>query len=322
MIVTVTPNPAVDRTVSVRGFSIGTTNRAVAERIDIGGKGINVARHLAGLGCDVVATGFLDAGDGHRVLQMLAVQGIQTDFVRVAGNTRMCLKILDPANGQETEINESGPLLAPEAVPALFETLRALAPRCAVMVFSGSLPPGAPADLYARAIEVAAAAGARTILDAAGDALRYGIAAKPDLVKPNRAEAEELLGVPLGNDAELLAGAKRLVEYGAGTAVISLGPDGAVCASGAGVWRARAPRITARNTVGAGDAMVAALACAVMRSLTTPEALRLATALGSATAASHEPVPAKGCLDALLGEVIVEALAPGETPDVVVRSGC
>lgn len=322
MIVTVTPNPAVDRTVSVRGFTVGTTNRAVAERIDIGGKGINVARHLARLGCDVVATGFLDAGDFHRVLQTLAVQGIQTDFVRVAGNTRMCLKILDSATEQETEINESGPPLAPEAVPALLETLRALASRCAVMVFSGSLPPGAPANLYARAIELAAAAGARTILDAAGDALRYGIAAKPDLVKPNRAEAEELLGVPLGNAAELVAGAKRLVEYGARTAVISLGPDGAICASAAGVWRGRAPHITARNTVGAGDAMVAALAWAVMRSLATPEALRLAMALGSATAASHEPVPAKGDLDALLADVLVEAVAPGDTPDVVVRSGC
>jgi 1-phosphofructokinase len=320
MIVTVTPNPAIDRTVSIRTFTIGTINRAVAERIDIGGKGINVARHLALLGCDVVATGFLEAADFHRVLQTLAVQGVQTDFVRVAGHTRMNLKILDPVTGEETEINESGPRLAPEAAPALLETLRALTPRCEVMVFSGSLPPGAPADFYADAIELAAAAGVRAVLDAAGDALRHGIAAKPDLIKPNRAEAEELLGIPLETDAELVAGVKRLVEYGARTAVISLGADGALCASAAGVWRARAPRITARNTVGAGDAMVAALAWAAMGSLTAPEALRLATALGSATAASHEPLPARGAIDGLLPDVIIEALAPGEAPSVVART--
>jgi 1-phosphofructokinase len=321
MIVTVTPNPAVDRTVSIRGFTIGTTNRAVAERIDIGGKGINVARHLARLGCDVVATGFLDASDFHGVVPALAVQGIQTDFVRVPGDTRMNLKILDPITRQETEINESGALLAANGVAALLETLRVLAPRCAVMVFSGSLPPGAPADLYAQGIGVAAAAGVRTVLDAAGDALRLGIAAKPDLVKPNRAEAEELLGVSLGSEVELVAGAKRLIEYGARTAVISLGADGAVCASAAGVWRARPPQIAARNTVGSGDAMVAALAWALTRSLAAPEALRLATALGSATAASDEPLPPSGRLEALLPGVLIEAVAPGETPSVVVRSG-
>ena len=321
MIVTVTPNPAVDRTVSIRRFTIGTTNRAVAERVDIGGKGINVARHLARLGCDVVAAGFLDAGDLHGVIPALAVHGIQSDFVRVPGDTRMNLKILDPVTGQETEINERGALLAADAVPALLETLRLLAPRCAVMVFSGSLPPGAPADLYAQAIELAAAAGVKTVLDAAGDALRHGMAAKPDLVKPNRAEAEELLGVSLSSEAELVAGATRIVEYGARMAIISLGADGAVCATVDGAWRARAPQIAARNTVGSGDAMVAALAWALTQSLSAPEALRVATALGSATAASDGPLPPLGRLEALLSGVLVEAVAPGEPPYVVVRSG-
>jgi 1-phosphofructokinase len=321
MIVTVTPNPAVDRTVLIRGFTIGSTNRAVADRTDIGGKGINVARHLARLGCDVVAAGFLGAGDMHGVVQTLAAQGVQTDFVRIAGDTRVNLKILDPASGQETEINESGPSLASGLVDELLDKLRGFLPRCAVMVFSGSLPPGAPADLYARAVALAAVAGVKTVVDAAGDALRYGIAAKPDLVKPNRAEAEELLGVALRTDAELIAGARRLVEYGARTAVISLGPEGAVCATASGAWRARAPQIRARNTVGSGDAMVAALAWALMRALTAPEALRLATALGSASAASDAPLPAAGSLEALLPEVLIEAAAPDAAPYGAARSG-
>jgi 1-phosphofructokinase family hexose kinase len=321
MIVTVTPNPAMDRTVVIRGFTLGTINRAVTERTDIGGKGINVARHLARLGCDVVATGFLGARDMYDVVQTLAAQGVRTDFVRIAGDTRVNLKILDPATGQETEINESGPPVGPDRVEALLDKLSAVAPHSRVMVFSGSLPPGAPADLYARGVALAAGAGIKTILDAAGAALRYGIAAKPDLIKPNRAEAEELLGVSLDSDADLAAGARRLVEYGARTAVISLGPAGAVWASAEGVWRARAPQITARNSVGSGDAMVAGLAWALIRSLAAPDALRLATALGSATAASDAPLPAPGRLEALLPDVLVESEAFGKTPYDAARTG-
>lgn len=318
MIVTVTPNPAVDRTVSIRAFTTGTTNRAKVERIDIGGKGINVARHLARLRCEVTATGFLAAGDLHGVVQTLADQDVRTDFVRIGGDTRVNLKILDPATGQETEINESGPALAPDAVASLLDKLGSLAAGCSVMVFSGSLPPGTPVDLYARAVRLAADAGVKTVLDAAGAALRYGIAARPDLVKPNRAEAEELLGAPLRDDAELIAGAQRLIGLGARGAVISLGAAGAVCATAAGAWRTHAPAIVPRNTVGAGDAMVAALAWALMRALPAPEALRLATALGSATAASAEPLPPAGSLDALLPQVLVEAV--GETPHDPARS--
>jgi 1-phosphofructokinase family hexose kinase len=314
MIVTVTPNPAVDRIVRINGFTLGAINRSVTERTDIGGKGINVARHLARMGCDVLATGFLGTGDLHDVVETLTAQGVLTDFVRVAGHTRVNLKILDHATGQETEINESGPSLGPGVVEPLLDKLNAVAPRSTVMVFSGSLPPGAPDDLYARAIALAAGAGIKTILDAAGFALRYGIAAKPDLVKPNRAEAEELLGVSLNSEAALIAGARQLLASGARAAVISLGAAGAVYASDAGVWRARAPQVKARNSVGSGDAMVAALASAMIRSLPPPDALRLAIALGSATAASDAPLPAAGRLEALLPEVVVELVAAGETP--------
>jgi 1-phosphofructokinase len=312
MIVTVTPNPAVDRTVLIRGFTLGAINRVVTGRTDIGGKGINVARHLALLGCDVLATGLLGAGDLHHVVRTLAAEGVRTDFVQVAGDTRVNLKILDDTTGAETEINEAGPSLGPDVVEALLDKLEALAPRCTVMVFSGSLPPGVPADLYARAIALARAAGIKTILDAAGVALRYGIAAKPDLVKPNQAEAEELLGRPLQGEAALAAGARELVRSGAHAAVISLGAAGALYASDAGVWRAHAPQVSARNSIGSGDAMVAALARALTGSLTPPEALRLGTALASAAAASDSPLPPAGCLEALLPQVLIEMVGAGD----------
>jgi 1-phosphofructokinase len=315
MIVTVTPNPAIDRSLWIRGFAIGTTNRAVSDRTDIGGKGINVARHLAHLGYDVLATGFLGDRDRHGVIETLAAQGVQTDFVRTAGHTRLNLKIFDSVSGEETEINEPGTRLPAEAVEVLLEKLGALATGCSVMVFSGSLPPGVPDDLYARGIALVASAGVKTILDATGTALRHGIAARPDLVKPNRAEAEELLSTQLPFEGEVIAAAKRLVEHGARAGVISLGSDGAVAASPRGAWRARAPQITARNTIGSGDAMVAALACALMRSLEMPEALRLATALGSAAAASHSPIPPAGHLEALLPEVLVESVPESADSD-------
>ena len=306
MIATVTPNPAIDRTVLIRAFTVGATNRAIPQRTEIGGKGINVARHLARLGCDVLATGFLGSRDMHGIAETLAAHGVQPDFVRVAGDTRVNMKIIDPVTGDETEINEPGPCLAASAADALIEKLQLLLPRCRVIVLSGSLPPGIPDDLYARAIAVAAGAGVGTVLDAGGAALRLGIAAKPDLVKPNRAEAEELLGGPLDSERDLVVAARELLDLGARSAVISLGASGAVCASATGAWRATAPRITQRNTVGAGDAMVASLACSLLRGLPAAEALRLATALGSAAAASDTPLSRAGDFEVLLPSVSID----------------
>lgn len=321
MIVTVTLNPAVDKTLVVRGFTVGTTNRAAVERVEIGGKGINVAQNLARLGCDVVATGFLGREDMHGVVPTLAAQGVHTDFVRIAGDTRVNLKVLDPATGAETEINETGSIIPGEAIDELTARLRALARRCDVMVFSGSLPPGAPEDLYAHYIALAAAAGVRTVLDSAGAALQHGLAAAPDVVKPNRAEAEQLLQIPIRNDGDLIAAAGRLLELGARTAVISLGAAGALSASAAGMWRARLPEAAAQNTVGAGDAMVAALAHALTQRLLAPEALRLATALASAAAASAAPIASAERVDALLPRVRIEAVAPAGAPNGLRRIG-
>ena len=312
MIVTVTPNPAIDRIVVVRGFRSAGINRATVERVDIGGKGINVARNLARLGCEVAATGFLGTDAVRGVVPTLAGSGIRMDFVGVAGDIRVNLKILDPASAEETEINEAGPFVSDGALDELLEKLRRLAARCSVMVFSGSLPPGAPDDFYARCIRIAAAAGAKTVLDTAGVPLRHGIGAAPDLVKPNQAEAEGLLGV---SAIDPVTAARRLLECGARTAVLSLGAAGAVSASASGIWRAMVPELTVRNTVGAGDAMVAALAFALSRSLPAPDALRAGTALSAAAAASAAPVPALELFHELEPQVTIHAVTPQTTAD-------
>jgi 1-phosphofructokinase len=319
MIVTVTPNPAIDRIVVVRGFRSAGINRATVERIDIGGKGINVARNLARLGCEVVATGILGTDAVGSVVPTLAASGIQTDFVGVPGDIRVNLKILDPASAEETEINEAGPFVSDGALQELLDKLARLARRCSVMVFSGSLPPGAPDDFYARCIRIAAAAGAKTVLDTAGAPLKHGIGAAPDLVKPNQAEAQELLGGPA---VDPVMAAPRLLEYGAQTVVLSLGAAGAVSASASGIWRTTPPELAVRNTVGAGDAMVAALAFALSRSLPAPDALRSATALSAAAAASAAPLAALELFDELQPRITIQRVTPHPTstsaaPEVV-----
>jgi 1-phosphofructokinase len=318
MIVTVTPNPAIDRILVVRGFKRASINRATVDRVDIGGKGINVAQNLVRLGCEVVATGFLGTDAVRGIVPTLTASGIQTDFVPVPGDIRVNLKILDPARAEETEINEAGPLVSEDALQQLLDTLQRLAPRCAVMVFSGSLPPGAPDDFYARCIRIAAAAGVKTVLDTAGAPLRHGIGAAPDLVKPNQAEAAELLGV---SAIDPVMAARRLLDLGAQSVVVSLGAAGAVSASASGIWRTTLPALAVRNTVGAGDAMVAALAFALSRSLPAPDALRTATALSAAAAGSAAPVPAAELVRALEPRITIQSVtAPATTttaPEVI-----
>ena len=306
MIVTVTLNPAIDKTLIVHAFKTGATNRATVDRVETGGKGINVARTLKRLGCDVCATGFLGADDRYGSAAMLAEQGIDADFVAVAGDTRVNLKLIDTLAGVETEINEPGFDVPAEAIGLFMVKFRALACKASVMVLSGSLPPGTPVDLYAELIAVAHAEGVQTLLDTAAPALAHGIGARPDLVKPNRAEAEELLGMSIVDEDSLLRAADRILAMGARRVVISLGSDGAFSASSDGMWRAHPPAVIARSTVGAGDAMAAGLAYGLMKSLPAPEALRLATATSCAAAITPRPYPSSPEIQALLPQVLIE----------------
>jgi 1-phosphofructokinase len=320
VIVTVTLNPAVDKTLTIHGFKPGSTNRATVDRVGVGGKGINVALNLRRLGCEVIATGFLGADDRYGTAATLARAGIDADFVPVAGEMRNNLKLFDSATGVETEINEPGFVVPPEAIAALSARLHALASRASVMVFSGSLPPGAPVDLYAHLVGLARAHGVPSVLDAAGPALAHGIAARPALAKPNRAEAEDLLDISIADDHGLAAAAQRILVLGAESVVISLGSAGALAVSPAGMWRARPPAIAARSTVGAGDAMVAALACGLVRALSPADSLRLATAMSCAAAAASGPFGAPDEISAFLPQVSIAAV-PGQLASPAAPSG-
>ena len=282
MIVTVTLNPAVDKSLTVPRFEVGKTNRGEVGRTDAGGKGINVAKAVKQFGAEVCALGFVAGSNGRFILEALAASGIPADFCDVPGETRVNLKIHDPVYGTETELNEPGFQVFPEHLQAMKEKIKTYAPRCEVMIFSGSLPPGAPPETFAELITTACALGAKCMLDTAGPALRYGLEAKPLLIKPNRAEVQELLQVRLRTRRELGEASRKLLAMGAEKVVISMGADGAVAATKQNLLWARPPAVVPRSSVGAGDAMVAALAYGEVNHLSFGDAFCFAVAASAA----------------------------------------
>jgi 1-phosphofructokinase len=283
-ILSVSLNPAIDRTVQVPNFKAGATNRVATGRIDPGGKGINVARVLKALGGEVQVLGFLGESNGALHTRYLAELAIPADCITVPGDTRVNLKVIDPATAELTEINDLGFTVAADQLTALLQRAEQRLADCALLVLGGSLPAGVPVTIYRDLITLAHAAGVPAILDADGPVLAEALPAKPTLVKPNRAEAERLLGRPLPTRADLIQAARELTTKGPRIVVISDGAKGAVLASDQGTWWATPPAITAGSAVGAGDSMVAGFALALATGQSPAEALRIATAAGTATA--------------------------------------
>jgi len=282
MIATVTLNPAIDKSLLVPRFEVGKTNRGEVRRTDASGKGVNVAMAVKQLGLEVCALGFVAGKNGQFILEALAASGIPADFTNVPGETRVNLKIHDPVYGTETEINEPGFRVFPEHLQQVKQKIKEYGSGCELMIFSGSLPPGAPPETYAELMTIAGAGGAKCMLDTAGPALGCGLKTKPLLVKPNRAEVEELLQAQFGTRRELAEAARKLREMGADEVVISMGADGAVAAAKRDSLAARPPAVAAQSSVGAGDAMVAALAFGEVTHLSFRDSFRLAMAASAA----------------------------------------
>lgn len=303
MILTVTLNPAVDQTIFVDRLALGDVNRFSDSQLDPAGKGINVSRMAHRLGWPTVAFGFLGSDVGRIIAQALDAEGVPHHFAPIAGQTRLNVTIVDRASGTSTSFYGPGPAVDPGAHGRLDGLVEFWLQASRVLVLAGSLPPGCPEDVYATYIRAAHGHGVKTILDADGDAFRLGLAAGPTLVKPNRQEAERLLGRPLPDIASVVAGAREMLERGDCAVVISLGAEGAVLVDRRGAWRAIAPPVERRSTVGSGDSMVAGLAVALARGDDVVEGLRQGAAAGAATAAA--PGTALG------SAVEVAALLPG-----------
>ena len=295
MIVTVTLNPALDVTYRVDRLRTGGTNRvsAVAERA--GGKGVNVARVLAGRRRSVLVTGLLGAGaTGEALRADLDRAGLPHRLTAVQGATRRTVAVVAD-DGGVTGLWEPGPVVGAVEWQRFAEVdFPAALAGAAVVVLSGSLPPGVPVDAYAVLLRQAAAVGVPGVLDADGEALRAGLAGRPALVKPNAEEAARASGLP--EAAGPRAAAERLRELGAEAAVETAGPDGMFGSADGLSWHTPAPRRVRGNPTGAGDAATAALALALADGLPWAEASADAAALSAAAVAA----PLAGDYDAAL----------------------
>lgn len=309
MILTVTPNAALDRTAIMPGFALDRVNNTKAFLTQPGGKGINVARVLKAFGERVVATGFIGGETGKLIKNGLERSGIATDFAVVAGESRTCLAIIDPSRGAITEIHEQGPELGAHDVSKLEALLAKYQNKAKEMVFSGSLPPGIPPDSYRRWAEAFQRTGGRAYIDAKGSVLAHAMEGRPYLVKPNQKEAEELLGFKLDNETKLLKALNYLMAK-ATIAIITLGERGAVVGSGAERWWIYAPPIQAINAIGSGDAFMAGLIVGLRRQWSLQESARLATAAGAANALAQESALVRlELVDRLLAQTRAEPLS-------------
>jgi 1-phosphofructokinase/tagatose 6-phosphate kinase len=312
VILTVTLNAAIDRTVAVPNFRLSHRHRSVESRTVAGGKGINVARALNLLGRPVIATGFVGGPTGRRVLEQLHDESVLTDFIPIAAETRINLAVIDPTSGEQTEINERGPAVSPEEVQKLFDRIAYLAGGAKLCVLAGSVPPGAGDDLYARLIADLNRRGVPVVLDAEGEAMLEGVRAGASMVTPNEAEAEELVGQEFADSGDLAQGLRDLVRLGASEAAITR-PDGCVAAVGGGNSRrlleVRTEPLEPVSTVGSGDAFLAGYVAGRYEGRSPEDCLAYGVACGAeSTQHFGAGTVDRNQVERLLGEVSVHDL--------------
>lgn len=284
LIYTVTFNPAIDYVVRMDSLSAGQINRADTEEIQFGGKGINVSTVLKTLGVDNVALGFLAGFTGRAIEDGLAEAGIRTDFIHLKqGLTRINVKV---KAAEETEINGVGPHIDAQALEALFVQLDALK-QGDILVLAGSIPASLPSDIYQTILSRLEGRGILTTVDATRDLLVKVLPYRPFLIKPNDLELGEIFGRVLSTDEEIRECASQLQTQGARNVLVSMAAKGAMLFDEAGGYhRIAAPSGTVKNSVGAGDSMVAGFLAGFLEQRDYAHALRLGAAAGSATAFS------------------------------------
>ena len=282
MIATVTLNPSLDRTVTVEELVLDEANRWTSLRRDPGGKGINVSRVIYELGGDTVAYGFIGGVEGETIKHLLSQQGVLYDFNPIEGEVRSNFIITDLKTHRQTRIDAPGPYVSGDELQSLIDKLVCIEPSPEILVFAGSVPPGIPDDIYKRLIETAKLHGVKTVLDSDSRWLSEGLKAKPDIIKPNVHETEELLGTKLKDEATIIRAAKTLVAQGIKVVAISRGKEGIIIANEHEVLKGIPPQVEISSTVGAGDSAVAGLVLKLSQGGNIEEACRLAVAAGTA----------------------------------------
>ncbi|MNO30715.1 Tagatose-6-phosphate kinase [compost metagenome] len=284
MIYTVTLNPSIDYIVEVEDFRPGELNRMTRDLKLPGGKGINVSRVLNQLGVQNKAIGFLGGFTGRYIEDWLRKESISSDFVYIADDTRINIKL---KSGQETEINGSGPTIQEAEAEALLQKLVELNADD-IVILSGSVPPSLGGNFYNRLISVCKQSKAEFVIDTTGLALKEALLHKPLLVKPNHHELAELFGVTIHSREEIITYGRKLLEAGAKHVLVSMAGEGALFITGNEVYHANAPIGIVKNSVGAGDSMIAGFVGTLTLTGDLLEAFRAGVASGSATAFSDD----------------------------------
>lgn len=309
MIVTVTMNPAIDKTVEIDRLQPGGLNRIQKVEYDAGGKGINVSKTIHELGGESIATGFLGGNAGKTIETVLNERGIRNDFIWVEGETRTNTKVFE-TSGAVTELNEPGPAITEEQLEELIRKLEGYADEQTLFILAGSIPNGVNKEIYSRIIHRVHNKGAKVLLDADGELFRNSLEAGPDIIKPNRVELEEYAGYDYrASREELLQMARYLRGRGIETVAVSMGKSGAMLVQEGYEVKCPALSVKAHSTVGAGDAMVAALAYSWDNKLDHEQTIRLcmAASAGAVTTIGTKP-PTRELVDTLMEQVVIESI--------------
>lgn len=303
---TVTLNPAIDQTVSIPNFKAGAVNRVQHTQSDPGGKGVNVAWFLADYGHLITVTGFLGEENSLIFERLFERKIIEDRFVRIAGSTRIGIKIIDEVNQETTDINFPGQAPTATDNKSLFQIVEAMTEDCSWFVLAGSIPAGCQPAIYRELVELIKERGRAVALDTSGEALRLALVAGPNLVKPNIDELQELEGRPLETEAEVIEAARNWLSYGMETVIVSMGGDGALFVEEKEVVLAQPPKVTVKSTVGAGDAMVSGTVAGKSRGASLVECARLGTAFSlSAISRVGAGLPSLAVIEEFMDQVVV-----------------
>lgn len=283
MVITVTLNPAIDKTLIVDDFKLGSVNRTIDVRHDIGGKGINVSKVLKNLGVDSLAIGFLGGMVRSTFEKELDKRMIPHNFIRINNNTRTNMKIVDNVNKIYTDINEAGPNITAEELDKFVALYREKCKKGDIVVLSGGVPRGISKNIYRLLTSIAKEKGALVIMDAEGELLREGIKEKPFAVKPNNHELSLLFQEELTEVSNILEKALKIKDMGICNVLVSMGSAGALYVTDNGKYIAEGLKVPVKSTVGAGDSMVAALVYSLVKRLNDIDTLSFAQACGAAT---------------------------------------
>lgn len=313
MIITVTLNAAIDKSLSVPSFRLARRHRTVDQTTMAGGKGVNIARALKMLGQPVIATGFAGGPTGTRIVEQLTQESILNDFVRIREESRTNMAVHDPTNGETTEVNERGPAVTAGEVELFRDKLLYLARGADIVVIAGSLPRGVDPEIYAGLIRDLRKMGVTTVVDTDGEPLRHAARAEPDIVSPNVIEAEELVGHEFNDDEDRAIAVREMVGIGPHGAIMTL-PDGCVaCVTDGGERRLLRVWIDPREVVaavGSGDAFLAGFVASRYEGNTHEDALRFGVACGAeSTMRLGAGLIDPRAVDRMLAETSIERLA-------------